>query len=575
MNKHRMLPGAAGRVFVGVVVVSAVASTHAQVLPGAADFLRAGQATPVPAALASDPVVQSTARAAMTLSGDVSVSVRAFTVRGNTVIDTASLQRALDPYRGRKLGANELVAAAAAVRQVYLEQGYFLAVVYLPRQDIDNGHVEIVVLEGRLGRIEIDVDPNARITPERVRTVLAASLLPGQVLTLEQVERPLMLLRERAGLRVSSELVPGETQGSTDLHVRVRADGAGLVSGQADTDNYGVRYAGAYRVGAQLTVNSPLNQGDRLTVRAQWADPVQTNLGALDYQLPVGSNGTVLGLSAYVVGYQLSQDADFVSQQAHGAAKTLELSVAYPVWRSHLRDSSLRLAYDMKSAQDYLVSLPSGVNDRSVRELSAQWAVGARQWGGLTFASLQLAAGTLTLNTPDMAAADALGAQTAGSFGRVQWSVGRQQDWFAASVLSLTCSGQRASKNLDSLERFALGGPTGVRAYPVGDAAGDDGVLVRAEWQRPLVLGGLGMDVSMFYDWGQVQVYDNPSLISGAASANTLVRAGPGVGASSSGPAGTLWRLSLAVPTAGNPAPSQSDPQIRNARAYFQVSRPF
>ena len=34
-----------------------------------------------------------------------------------------------------------------------------------------------------------------------------------------------------------------------------------------------------------------------------------------------------------------------------------------------------------------------------------------------------------------------------------------------------------------SAERFSLGGPTGVRAYPVGEALGDTGYVFQAEYR--------------------------------------------------------------------------------------------
>jgi hemolysin activation/secretion protein len=48
-------------------------------------------------------------------------------------------------------------------------------------------------------------------------------------------------------------------------------------------------------------------------------------------------------------------------------------------------------------------------------------------------------------------------------------------------TLYASFSGQRASKNLDSSEEFFLGGPNGVRAYPQGEGAGDEGWLSRLE----------------------------------------------------------------------------------------------
>jgi hemolysin activation/secretion protein len=41
--------------------------------------------------------------------------------------------------------------------------------------------------------------------------------------------------------------------------------------------------------------------------------------------------------------------------------------------------------------------------------------------------------------------------------------------------LQLLANAQFADKNLDSSEKLSLGGATGVRAYPSGEASGDEG----------------------------------------------------------------------------------------------------
>jgi hemolysin activation/secretion protein len=80
------------------------------------------------------------------------------------------------------------------------------------------------------------------------------------------------------------------------------------------------------------------------------------------------------------------------------------------------------------------------------------------------------------------------------------------------SVL-IAWSGQQASKNLASAEKMSLGGPNGVRAYPVGEANGDSGNLAQGElryiWPDLKFLEG---DVMVFahYDWGQVYVNEKP-----------------------------------------------------------------
>ena len=55
-------------------------------------------------------------------------------------------------------------------------------------------------------------------------------------------------------------------------------------------------------------------------------------------------------------------------------------------------------------------------------------------------------------------------------------------------------AGQLADKNLDTAEKFYLGGPGGVRAYPQGEATGDQGYRLSGELR--LLVPGLSLDNS-------------------------------------------------------------------------------
>ena len=82
-------------------------------------------------------------------------------------------------------------------------------------------------------------------------------------------------------------------------------------------------------------------------------------------------------------------------------------------------------------------------------------------------------------------AADQATAGSNGAYGKLSANVAREQKLVPRLDLYMSASGQYAPKNLDSSEKFILGGPNGVRAYSVDEANGDDGAMGTAElrWQ--------------------------------------------------------------------------------------------
>jgi hemolysin activation/secretion protein len=70
----------------------------------------------------------------------------------------------------------------------------------------------------------------------------------------------------------------------------------------------------------------------------------------------------------------------------------------------------------------------------------------------------------------------------------------------------VSAQAQMASKNLDSSEKFFLGGAQGVRAYPANEAGGSIGQLFTLEWQKQAVVQEQPVTFATFYDAGHVVV---------------------------------------------------------------------
>ena len=141
------------------------------------------------------------------------------------------------------------------------------------------------------------------------------------------------------------------------------------------------------------------------------------------------------------------------------------------------------------------------------------------------------------------------------------------------SNLLIALQGQSASKNLMSAERFSLGGPTGVRAYPTGEALGDTGNIVQVEYRYifpGVKIGGGDASVSGFYDQGWVRINENPlpSTNNPAVDNNNRHLAGWGVGASLGKDSDFVIRMTASWRLENEAA--QSDPAPRTPRVWVQ-----
>jgi hemolysin activation/secretion protein len=177
--------------------------------------------------------------------------------------------------------------------------------------------------------------------------------------------------------------------------------------------------------------------------------------------------------------------------------------------------------------------------------------------------------GRLSIDEPGARAADAATAGAQGSYRKTTLSLLYLQalggSWtFYGSVL-----GQRAGKNLDSSEKFSLGGAQGVRAYPSGEAAGDEGELATLElrYAVPQWLGA-GPTLLLFTDQGRSRTSRNPF----AAGSNERSLGAAGFGVILAAGQDFSTRFYWAAKTRGGAATADTD---RSSRVWLQAAKYF
>ena len=494
--------------------------------------------------------LQEPVRPALTAPDSFRVLVKGFRVTRASVFAEADLTALLKDYVGRELSLADLEEAAALITRYYRDRGYFVARAYVPAQEIRDGIVEITVLEGRLGAVKLFVPEGRRseTSPRLVRGMISANQPPGSVIRSDGLERGLLLLSDTPGIAARATLAPGEEPGTSDLTVDV-ADSP-VLTGSADLDNFGNRYTGAFRLGGTAFLNSPAGLGDVVSARIQASQGSQN--GRLGYQIPLGYRGLRVGAALSHVQYKLC--CDFKSLDAKGTGTDFTATGQYPFVRS--RNSNLygSLAASAKRFSDDSIDKSS---DRTVRSAILGLSGDSRDsagGGGLNAYSIAYTNGKLDLLLESELSQDQQSGQNKnGSYSKTNYALSRLQRLGFATSLYLSLSGQTASKNLDSSEQFALGGPYGVRGYPTGEAIGDQGMLATVEgrWQFQD-----NWQAALFYDRGQILLHKNewPGWQgSNTTITNSYSLSGTGVSLDYSRPGRALVRLMLAMKLGTNP----------------------
>jgi hemolysin activation/secretion protein len=463
-------------------------------------------------------------------------------VTGETQYSEAELTTAAEFKPSNEMTLPELRTMAARITYYYNRHGFFVAQAYLPPQDITDGTVTIAVIEGHYG--EINLHNQAPIADVVLINVLHG-LNSGDLVSSAPLERRLLIISDIPGITVRSTLSPGSAVGTSDLTVDVTP--GPRVDGSVEANNWGNPYTGAYLLGGTINYNEPFGIGDVLGLRVLGSTTGGLGYARAYYQAQVGDATVGAAFTAFY--YHLGKQ--FEALDAHGTEEIASLYASYPVIRSYDNNLSVWVDFDERFFQDD-IGATSTDDDKRASVLTVQLSGDHHDTfggGGWSTYSLAGVVGDLDIETASALAADAAGPRTNGAYAKLVGSASRLQTLIGPLSLFGSIRGQLASKNLDISEQMELGGASGVRAFPEGEAYGDQGYIATLEARLllpplpPQVPGRV--QLIAFIDTGYVTVNHTPFNGSGP---NDLTRSGPGVGVIWSDPNNFALTVTYAYP---------------------------
>jgi hemolysin activation/secretion protein len=485
------------------------------------------------------------------------ILVTGFQIAGDTGIESGVLTKITRPYDGKQLTLGEIRGVADSISRYLRSRGFMVARAYVPAQQVAGGVVTINVVIGRFGAIQLQ--NQSALNTDYLKSIVGP-LHTGDIIRQYTLERVLLLLTDVGGVRINSTLSAGTAPGTSDLTIAV--SNAQKITGEVSTDNWGDKYTGKYRGSILLGINDLLGVGDKLTLGDMYAGG-GLNDYQIGYSLPTGPKGGVLSFNYARLHYDLGQS--FSSIGATGLADVSGASETYPFIRSRYFSLSGVAGVDVKILRDNISSID---NDSQKRDGMVDIGVSGNQkerdGSGYTTFDLTITQGALSLESADAAANDTLG--TAGSWSKSTLNAVREK--YIANRVSYYASfnGQLAGKNLDSSEQLILGGATGVRAYPQGEASGDQGYVATGELH--LDLPTPTFQLAGFFDYGSINLDKHPLTTTG----NTVSLGGAGLGIIARPAGGYYMRVDYAFKTTGYKAISDSN---ENGRLWFRLAKDF
>lgn len=443
---------------------------------------------------------------------------------GMTAYDPASFRPLYADKVGSEISVADLFQIMAKVQQKYLDDGYALTKVVIPNQNIENGEVRLAVIEGHVGRVEID--PNIRPSP--VIDDAAARIVAMRPLNVKTLERIMLILNDLPDAGVSAVLASEndpvrQAPGTVRMILQSNKKVEKIVS--LAFDNHGSKFTGPWQGKASGRLAHIGPNYSELGVTALAAAPLnEQKSGAVSYSLPLfGASGATLNITTSVT--KTEPGSDLALLDIKGASHAYDMAVSYPIIRQ--RDMTLRAdaGFEFKNSRTRI--LDEELYDDRLRIAKA----------GLNFNMLDSWAGYNVFDVHYAQGLDIFGVREAGSeflsrqdgrpdFKKIEMLAGRIQALPHDFEVYGIVSGQYAFDPLLSSEEFGFGGGQIGRGYDSSEITGDHGVAASVEVRYNKTIRAFNLSLTLqpyvFYDIGKVWNID-PSAKDHMSGASTGV----------------------------------------------------
>ena len=417
-----------------------------------------------------------------------------FEVEGNTVLPVVAIERAVYPFLGPGRSMAELEKARAALEAAYQDEGYLSVTVVIPEQKISDGVVRLQVVEGSVEKLKVSGNRYTARSEIRAQT---PALAPGEVPHFPSVQKELSALSRTPDIRATPLLRPGRQPGKLEVELAVEDELP--LHGSVELNNKQSPYTSEHRLEAGIRYDNLFQKrhslGLNYVVAPEKTDEV--NVLVASYTLPVGATRS-LSLSWQHSNSNIAFAADSV---VVGKGDTLGLRLIQQLPTPAAAPTffhSLALGFDAKNLKETRNPLGVGSNDTPLRytPLMAQYTAGSFGNEGDILGNLHVVSGLRgfdrEVDCGRGVLVDQFECRTAGA--RSNFAILRGDLSYTRRVLGweilLRVDGQTSNQPLVSNERFLAGGIDSVRGYLEGEAAGDYGWRLRAEFKTPSLFDG-------------------------------------------------------------------------------------
>ncbi|CRM61458.1 Hemolysin transporter protein ShlB precursor [Pseudomonas sp. 31 R 17] len=450
-------------------------------------------------------------------------------LKGADSLPASERERLLKPYVGQCLGVSQLNDLLKAITDYYLGKGRVTSRAYLPQQDLSTGHLQVLVVEGKLEALRSA--EGSTVTERELAMAFPGKV--GEALNLREIEQLVDQLNRLPSKQAQMELTPGKQVGGSDVVVKNTAQKPWRAS--LSRNNDGQKSTGEQQWGAGLEWDSPLGLGDQLILRGGHdaiSDHQKTSKNTmLYYNVPWGWWNFSYTYSES--DYRTFGVTDDFKYKQDGDNQNHQLRAERVIHRDDVSKTSVNVGLAHLRTNNYILDVRTAPSSNRLSEL--QLGVNHGRRIGTAFVNLDLGMqnGIGLLDAQSQDERDAFGRRQPNSrYRKYTATVSYLQPfslWGESFSFSSLATGQRSEDPLFSPQRMSLGGSASVRGFKDQLLTGDSGGYWRNEvrWARPVTLDWMRpaffeYGASVGYDQGVIRNDRYNDNVHGRVSSNSL-----------------------------------------------------
>lgn len=287
--------------------------------------------------------------ASETITNKTCFAITVINVQGVSAFSPQDIAAITDPYLHKCLGLAEINQIIKAISNLYIAKGLITSRAFLQPQNLADGTLDILVVEGKLESLEAT---QGALSERQLRWAFPAAT--GKLLNLRDLEQGLEQLNRLQQNRSELDIQPGNETGTS--RVLIHNTLASAWHSGIGVNNSGSEATGETLATAYVSWDNPLDRNDNIFINLSDAvsgeSPARSRSYSLAYSIPYGY--ALFSYSGSYFEYEQLVKGTAIDFLTSGTSTNHGLVMDYMVYRGQRDKLALGLGLTRKESKNYL-----------------------------------------------------------------------------------------------------------------------------------------------------------------------------------------------------------------------------